>query len=574
MKKTALFLALVWGFVAFLGAASSSAFCDIEFAVFSDAHYYDSSLGTTGSAFEEYLMQDRKLLRESEAILQATLQSILDRPQKPQFVLIPGDLTKDGERSSHEEAAAYIRQLEDNGIQVYVVPGNHDINNPDAYRYVGDSVEPVETVSPEQFAQVYADFGYDEALHRDPASLSYVAEPADGLWVFALDSCIYENNMNLETPVTAGRLSKRTLNWVFEMLSKAKAKGKKRIGMMHHGLVEHYVGQSIFFSEYLVQDWQTLSWILARAGMQAVFTGHYHAQDAVQKTWDENGRTMTLFDVQTGSLVTFPNPYRIVTLSQDNVMTIQSEFITEIDYDTGGKTFPEYSKEFSSEGVLLVAFQILTLPLSEGGFGLDPDDPLTAEIADEVTAAILANYQGDEKITLQHLSAIFSYLKGDDPVVKAVGAALLLLWKDLAPEDTTATITLDSPISPYNRIFCATLGDNDNPSVVDTDKFTFSGRAGETVTIRLNAFPLSAGARKRATLVLRSASMKVPLLVIDRSALPNVVTATLPASGVYTVTVAEQAERALGVSYVGDYFIELEASAETCQTFAPTSLVE
>jgi phage protein U len=312
----------------------------------------------------------------------------------------------------------------------------------------------------------------------------------------------------------------------------------------------------------------------AKAGMQMVFTGHYHAQDAVQKSWDENGRTMTLFDVETGSLVTYPNPYRTVTLSQDNVMTIRSEFITDIDYDIGNKTFPEYAKEFTSEGVLLLAFQILTLPPSEGGFGLDPDDPLTAEIADEAAAAIMAHYEGDEKVSPQHLSAILSYLKNDELVVKALGAALLLLWKDPAPGDTDPTITLDTLTSPYNRIFCATLGDNANPSRLGTDTFTFTGQASETITIHLNAFPLSGGKRKRATLMLRSASTKTPLLVIDRGTLPNMVTATLPASGVYNIKVVQQAETALGQSYKGDYFIELEASAETCQSLAPTSQVE
>jgi 3',5'-cyclic AMP phosphodiesterase CpdA len=574
MKKAALFAALVWAFIFSLSPTSCWALDEIQFSVFSDVHYYDSSLGTTGSAFEDYLMRDRKLLRESEAILQATLQSILSQPEKPQFVLVPGDLTKDGERLCHEEAAAYLRQLENNGINVYVVPGNHDVNNPDAHRYLGDFVEPVETVSPEQFARLYADFGYSQALSRDPGSLSYVAEPASGLWLFALDSCIYEDNLNLGTPVTAGRLSKRTLNWVFEMLSRAKIQGKKRIGLMHHGLVEHYTGQSVFFSEYLVQDWQTLSWILAKAGMQMVFTGHYHAQDAVQKTWDENGRNMTLFDVETGSLVTFPNPYRIVTLRPDNVMAIQSRFITDIDYDTGDKSFPEYSEEFTSDGIFLVAFQILTLPFSEGGFGLDPDDPFTAEIADEVTAAILAHYKGDEKIALQHLSAVLRYLKSEDVAVKALGAALLLLWKDLAPKDTIPTITLDSSISPFNRIYCASLGDNPNSSTLDMDTFTFRGHAGETVTIRLNAFPLNGGNRKRATLVLKGALTKTPLLVFDGSALPNELTATLPASGLYTIKVSQQPDTALGTSYVGDYFIELEASAKTCQSLAPTSQVE
>ncbi|NCC95179.1 MAG: hypothetical protein EOM10_18265 [Opitutae bacterium] len=42
-----------------------------RFAVFSDPHLYPRSLGTTGPAFQDYLNKDRKLLVESEALLDA-----------------------------------------------------------------------------------------------------------------------------------------------------------------------------------------------------------------------------------------------------------------------------------------------------------------------------------------------------------------------------------------------------------------------------------------------------------------------------------------------------------------------
>ncbi|HEX9062991.1 MAG TPA: hypothetical protein VF941_22695, partial [Clostridia bacterium] len=42
---------------------------DAKFAVISDLHYYDNSLGTSGPAFESYLSSDRKLLRDSADLL-------------------------------------------------------------------------------------------------------------------------------------------------------------------------------------------------------------------------------------------------------------------------------------------------------------------------------------------------------------------------------------------------------------------------------------------------------------------------------------------------------------------------
>ena len=71
----------------------------VKFAVISDIHYYDSALGTTGAAFEAYLAADRKLIKESGEILNSAITSI--KSEKPDFVLIPGDLTKDGEKQNH-----------------------------------------------------------------------------------------------------------------------------------------------------------------------------------------------------------------------------------------------------------------------------------------------------------------------------------------------------------------------------------------------------------------------------------------------------------------------------------------
>jgi len=65
---------------------------------------------------------------------------------------------------------------------------------------------PVERVSPSLFKRIYDEYGYREAIAQDPSSLSYVAEPAPGIWLFAIDSAEYGNNEALGHPVTAGRI--------------------------------------------------------------------------------------------------------------------------------------------------------------------------------------------------------------------------------------------------------------------------------------------------------------------------------------------------------------------------------
>ena len=159
----------------------------VKIAVLSDLHYMDPSLlRADGSAFQMYLMQDPKLLAESGAILKEILHKLL--VEKPDLVLISGDLTKDGELISHKSLLKQLHILELNHIKVLVVPGNHDINNPDAKLFDGDNATPVATITADNFKSLYADYGYKTAIARDPNSLSYVSEPVKNLRILALDA--------------------------------------------------------------------------------------------------------------------------------------------------------------------------------------------------------------------------------------------------------------------------------------------------------------------------------------------------------------------------------------------------
>ena len=115
----------------------------IKIAVISDLHVMAPQLVVNdGTAFQKYLNQDRKMLHESPEILDTLINGILKL--KPDLTLVTGDLTKDGELASHQLVAEKLQGLVDAGIQVLVVPGNHDINNPDAKTYDGDDTEPAQ----------------------------------------------------------------------------------------------------------------------------------------------------------------------------------------------------------------------------------------------------------------------------------------------------------------------------------------------------------------------------------------------------------------------------------------------
>lgn len=399
---------------------------DMEFMVFSDAHLYSSSLGVEGEAFQKYLDSDRKLLAESEAILAEMTDIVIDAT--PDFVIVPGDLTKDGELICHELFIEYLEEIEGNGISTYVIPGNHDIANPDAHSYDGDTVTEVDSISALQFHDMYREFGYNEAVSEDEHSLSYIAEPISGLWLFALDSCRYSEND--DEPVVGGSFSAATLSWIESMLIEANQDGKAVIAMMHHGVLEHFEGQADSFEEYVIEDYEDISEMLAEYNVRMVFTGHYHAQDVVSMTTEETEKQ--LYDIETGSLVTYPNPYRTVKITDGTEVEISSGHITSIEgYETG---FPEYSKEYVTEGLQNIGLDML----DDYGLTGDKAQVIVGQIAD----AGLAHYTGDETLPEGEVavtsegSGIIGWF-----VVLFRGDLLRSMWRDLPPADNDLHIS-------------------------------------------------------------------------------------------------------------------------------------
>lgn len=404
-----------------------------RFAVLSDLHLYSLTLGEEGEEFLLYLEKDRKHLRESEALLKAAVNLLLE--EKPEFLLISGDLTKDGELANHRLAVEYLDILRQAGIQVFVVPGNHDIANPMAYSFGPEGSRRVESVTPEEFALLYQDFGYAAALHRDPSSLSYVSEPVEGLWLLALDSCLYSQNDPEGKPVTEGGFSKKQIAWITKVLSLSQREGKAVIAMMHHGTVEHHEAQEKHFGEYLIEGWREFSRLLAFHNVRVVFTGHYHAQDITKAVF--NGTDRFILDIETGSLVTYPCPVRFVEFSSPWTLNIASRVIDSIDYPLPpGVTFREYSREYLESRISGIAVDTLRK--------LKMKDREIGKLVPQITAAFVAHYSGDENfqgtemLSRRNLS-LLGHLVVADRKDLVYG-----LWKDLPPADNNLTINLQT----------------------------------------------------------------------------------------------------------------------------------
>jgi len=399
------------------------AYPEAFFAVISDIHVYDSSLGSSGAAFEKIMNSDRKLLLDSQDLLDYAIKEII--ASKVNFVLICGDLSKDGELINHNIVAQRLSKLTDAGIPAYVVPGNHDINNPDAEKYNGDTTEPVPSINADDFARIYGEFGFNAAIMRDDDSLSYVAEPVEGLWLLALDACRYRENVPGKHEIVSGKISQKTADWTASVLHEAAKRSKAVMAMMHHGTVEHWVGQSKLHPDYLILDYVNFGNFLASWDVRFIFTGHYHAQDVTRGEY----KGKSIYDIETGSLVTAPCPVRYVYM-KDNVMNIRTDTI--VDRLHPGTEFAPNAIAFVKKTVMLEAAEVLRqYKVSEKDIAI---------ITDAVGDAFNAHYSGDEDPSLRKtvdkskLGLWGRFVLGQQQYV------IDGLWADLKPADNNVML--------------------------------------------------------------------------------------------------------------------------------------
>jgi 3',5'-cyclic AMP phosphodiesterase CpdA len=402
----------------------------LKIAVVSDIHFMDPSLlpqdPASNTFFQDYLAKDPKLIEFSNPIFRKVVSDLIN--EKPKLVLIPGDLTKDGELVNHLIMRNLLQRLRDRGIKVLVIPGNHDINNPEALSFRGETPFPVASVTPERFADIYRDFGYKNALYRDENSLSYVSHPFDKLWILAIDACKYTNNVG--TSDVSGAIKPATMEWIKGIMEKAREKNITVLAMMHHGIMEHYYGQNSLDPGYVVDNWQENAVALRDAGVKVIFTGHYHANDITGFTYE--GKTLT--DVETGSLVTPLSPYRIVTLERGQLQ-ISTRRVTSINAALpGGLDFVTYSNLFLTAHLDGYFTYVLVYK-----FGISPE--IAGVAAPFLRNASMAHFAGDENISPEEQYKIEQLANAGAPPFLI--DALHSFWTDLSPEDGSIQIPLN-----------------------------------------------------------------------------------------------------------------------------------
>lgn len=396
----------------------------LKIAVLSDIHYMDKSLMNgdmkTDTLFQKDITPNKAMQEYSIPIFRKVIAELMS--ERPDIVLIAGDLAKSGEAISHKTVDSLLRTLKEKGIKIYIAPGNNDINNKNAYSYNNGVRTRVPNVTADQFVDRYKNFGYgdDTFVDKDPASLSYIAAPYPGLWILSIDA--------------AGAIKEQTMGWIKSKLEEAQNANITVLGLMHYSLVEH-VQDINNINPSVIKDWAITANGLAAAGLKVIFTGHGHVNDITMHV--SNGHT--LYDVETGSLVTPPISYRMMML-KNKELDMDTRYITSIDVPLpDNKEFTAYAQS-ELAGLLNVVFSRFLKPIV--------DSALIPEAVPLIRNAYMAHLAGDEKLPPQEQLRIDAFSRKEEVANFSkitFSQSIWAYWTDINTKDHKWHIKLTNP---------------------------------------------------------------------------------------------------------------------------------
>jgi len=292
MKRTAAFsLLLLLLCLAFPAAAQQ----DVTLIVATDLHFISPELTDHGAYFTAMLDSgDGKVTAYCDELVQTFVDEVI--AAAPDALILSGDLTFNGAKQSHEDLIRRLSPVHEAGIPVFALPGNHDLNSYSAAAFSGASFTRVPSVTADEFAALYQDFGYGQALSRDSASLSYIAEVAPDLRLVMLDV----NATAVPNTVVTG-----TFEWLKTQLEDARQAGARVIAVSHQNVFAH---SSLLYHGYVINNAHKLLQLYREHGVSLNLSGHIHMQHTKK---DETG----FLEIATSSLAVSPCQYGVITLA-------------------------------------------------------------------------------------------------------------------------------------------------------------------------------------------------------------------------------------------------------------------
>lgn len=350
----------------------------VKISLMSDTHVLPKELIADNPAYTRAMHADRKLFTQSQGIFDEAIR--LAEVNDSEIIMIPGDLTKDGEKQSHEYVSSKLeawksgREAKGKKAAYFVIPGNHDINNHDGYdftTYNNGKVDLAGLTTHTMFNSMYKSLyegaelyinseeynsymanhqgvaeGHGSSSYAKHIDLDESIEGKSGLTVIGIDTSINTADVTpngKDSHITAGTMGENLYQWAKKQVIEAKKRNDVVFLLSHHGYIPHFVKEPELLKEYLLNEWDEKCYdgkrpaeAFADLGVSYVFTGHMHAQD-IAKVVSKEGNT--IYDIETGSTVTYPCPIRhlelnnaIATENPGHDLDVKTDYIKNITY--------------------------------------------------------------------------------------------------------------------------------------------------------------------------------------------------------------------------------------------------
>ena len=429
----------------------------VKISLMSDTHVLPNELIADNPAYTRAMHADRKLFTQSQGIFDEAIRLAEDNDSE--IIMIPGDLTKDGEKQSHEYVSSKLEEWkskrEANGKKAayFVIPGNHDINNYDGYDFTKynketDKAELAGLTTHKMFNEMYKSLyegaelyinseeyksymanhqgvveGHGSSSYAKHIDLAGSIEGKSGLTVIGIDTSINTADVTpngKDSHITAGTMGESLYEWAKKQVIEAKKRNDVVFLLSHHGYIPHFVKEPELLKEYLLNEWNENSYdgkrpaeAFADLGVSYVFTGHMHAQD-IAKIVSREGNT--IYDIETGSTVTYPCPIRhlelnnaIATENPGHDLDVKTELIKNVTYtdfdkqDTKIENLTEFAKGTVINKDLIVGasgaiftselYKNLSSDLSKSITGLLESEPDPAKRHEKLSAYLWDNLE-------------------------------------------------------------------------------------------------------------------------------------------------------------------------------------
>lgn len=206
-----------------------------------------------------------------------------------------------------------------------------------------------------------------------------------------------------------------------EMVAKIKDKIKPNLVLITGDLTKD--GEQLSHT-YVISNHDHIRKALIDAGIKVIFTGHFHTSDIAKDFNDE--LTAEIYDVNTGSLISYPCDYREVTISGDlSELSLTTGHITSL---SGDETFTsEYAMSRLHDSVKKAVAAKITAKIT-AKFGATFAASMTSVIeimADNVAKAFIIHAEGNEadvdtKDIMTALKPVFNFVPGTEAMCKSM----------------------------------------------------------------------------------------------------------------------------------------------------------